>query len=227
METLSFHTPAKQQPDQPVPVDWCGEQVTVRRPKDSVLYFASPIGDTGTAGPDRAAAMFQFLDDTLDAQDSKRFYDRILDRDDPINEATTLALINGLLDRWNNWPTDGQVSQLAIEPIETALLGEPVQVVHDALDLDVTAHPPKDIVLHLVQSVIAKTTTPGQQAFAIGMFLDAALEPTAAWELAQRRRDRTDGLDLEHLSEIVADLLKHWAPARGNREQRRAAARAD
>lgn len=227
METLTFTTPAKQHPDQPVPVDWCGESLTVRRPKDSVLYFATPIGDTGTAGPDRAAAMFQFLDDTLDAHDSKRFYDRILDRADPVNEATTLAVINGLLQRWNDWPASGEVEPLVIEPIETSIPGEPARVVHQALDLDVTAHPPKDIVLHLVQSVIAKTTTPGQQAFAIGMFLDASLEPTDAWQLAQRRRDRTDGLDLEHLSEIVADLLKHWAPARGNREQRRAAARAD
>lgn len=226
MEQLTFTTPAKRHEDQPVPVDWCGEHLTVRRPKDTVLYFASPIGDASSAGPDQAAAMFQFLDDTLEPDQNKRFYDRTLDRDDPINEATTIALIRGLLERWNDWPGDEHVTPLVIEPVEARIVGEPVNVHHSELDLDVVAHPPKDIVMDLVSSVIAKTTGPGQQAFAIGMFLDASLEAADAWDIARRRRDRADGLDLNHLSEIVADLLSHWAPRPANREQRRAAARA-
>lgn len=223
METLSFSTPARTRAEQPIPVTWCGEELVIRRPKDSVLFFGAEIGADDAA--DQAAALIDFLDGTLDPAQRKRFFDRIRDREDPINIATTGALVDGLMQRWNNWPDDDQVEPLVIEPTPTPVVGSDVRVLHEDLDLDVVAHPPKDIVRALVGSALATTATVAQQAWVLGLFLDAALDPADAMVIARRLRSRDDDLDLHHIAEIVADLVERWAPT-ANRAERRAAARA-
>lgn len=224
MDTLSYSTPAKRRDPQPITVDWCGETLTIRRPKDSVLYFASVVTATDVSEPDRAAAMFDFLNGTLEPDQRKRFFTRVLNRDDPINAATTIALIGHLFDTWHNWP--GQPPDtIVIEEQPGTALGDSVQVEHPDLDLDVNAHPPKDIVLFFVASSLATTATVGQQAWSIGLFLDASLDAADSLLISQRLRDRNDDLDLHHISEIVGDLIARWSP-QTNRAQRRAAARA-
>lgn len=225
MDTLTYSTPARTRDPQPIPVTWCGQDLTVTRPKDAVLYFASTVTASDIDESDRALALVQFLDGTLTAEQRKRFFDRVLDRDDPINARSTIALVRGLTERWAKWPASGEVEPLVVEPQPDMVLGDPVTVVHDALDLEFVAHPPKDIVLFYVASSIATTASAGQQAWAIGMFLDASLDSSDSHAVSRRLRDRDDDLDLQHVSEIVADLITRWVPDRPNRAQRRAAAR--
>lgn len=227
-DTLTFTTPTRRRASQPpLSVNWCGEQITVRRPKDSVLYFSSPAMDNDVPPADRAAAVFEFLHGTLEPADHKRFLERLLDRDDPINLRSCVALIEALMDRWNNPPKGAAKAKrvLVIEPQEPLHLGEPETIRNAELDLDFVAYPPKDLVMFLVAASTAGASTMGRQAWAIGMFLDACLEPSDQMEISQRLRDRDDALDLEHISEIVGHLIGKWAP-KARRAERRAAARA-
>ncbi len=224
METLipSFTTPSRPRADQPITVTWCGENLVIRRPKDSVLYFATALGSE--IEQDQAAALVDFLDGTLTPDQRKRFFDRVRDRDDPINLATTSALVDGLLVRWNNWPEDDQVEPLVIDPVPAPVIGSDIRVPIEELELDLVAHPPKDIVLFLMASTLAVTSTVAQQAWMLGLFLDAALDPADAMVIARRLRSRDDDLDLHHVGVIVSDLVEKWLP-RANRAERRAAAR--
>lgn len=224
MDTLTYTTPARTRDPQPIPVTWCGEDLTITRPKDSVLYFATTVTASDIDESDRALAMIQFLDGTLTPDQRKRFFRRVLDREDPINARATIALVQGLTERWAKWPANGDVEPLIIEQQPSMVLGEPVEIVHEGLDLAVVAHPPKDLVLFYVGASVATTATEGQQAWAVGMFLDASLDPADSYVISRRLRDRDDDLDLRHISEIVADLIHRWTP-KANRAQRRAAAR--
>ena len=224
MDTLTYTTPARTRDPQPIPVTWCGEDLTITRPKDAVLYFATTVTASDIDEADRALAMIQFLDGTLTPEQRKRFFERVLDRDDPINARTTIALVRGLTERWAKWPESGDVEPLIVEPQPSLTLGKDVRIRNDDLDLKVTAHPPKDIVLFYVGASIATTATQGHQAWAIGMFLDACLDPLDSYTISRRLRDRDDDLDLQHISEIVSDLIERWTP-KTNRAQRRAAAR--
>lgn len=225
MDTLTFTSTRRTRSEQAVPVSLCGEDITVRRPKDAVLYFAQTIiGDT-VSDADRAMAVLQFIEGTLDPLDRKRFFDRIIDRADPIDLQAVTSLVGGLLDRWNDWPADGKVEPLEIEGDEpTPVPGGPVQVVNKDLELEFTVHPPKDIVLLIVSTAMATGANLGQQAWAVGLFLDAALDAVTAMLVSRRMRSNQDDLDLEDIAEIVKELIGRWAP-RTNRAQRRARAR--
>lgn len=232
MDTLSFSTPAKTRTAQAVPVVLCGEEFTVRRPKDAVVYFMQTvIGDSVSEG-DRAMAVLQFVDSALDPVDRKRFFDRCLDGPrgleypgDPVNQAATLEMIGSLLDRWNAWPETGHHTPdpVIVEPTATPFAGQPVRIKHEELDLDFTAWPPKDIILLFVAASMATGASVGQQAWAIGLFLDAALLKQDELMVSQRLRHTDDELDLGHLAEIVQELITRWTP-KGNRAARRAAA---
>lgn len=223
METLSFTTPARTRAEQPVEVDLCGDTFTVRKPKQAVLYFAQAIiGDT-VSDADRAMSLLQFLDAGLSPIDRKRFFDRCLDRDDPVNLQASLDMLNGLVDRWNNWPAKGKPAKVVIKPNSTTPVGEAVELVHEDLDLRFTAHPVKDIVMMIVQASMAAGANVGQQAWAVGLFLDAALDPADAFIVARRMRNPDDDLDLEHIAEMVQSLLAKWNGKPGNRAERRAA----
>jgi hypothetical protein len=232
VDTLSFTTPAKNRPDQAVPVQLCGEEFSVRKPKDAVLYFTqTAIGETVSEG-DRAMAILQFVDSALSPVDRKRFFDRCMDGPrgadrpgDPVNQATTLEMIGGLLDRWSNWPEHGTHTPepVLVEPRVTAVHGGPVHVQHPDLDLDFVAYPPKDVILLFVSASLATGASTGQQAWAIGLFLDSALDKPDSLLVSTRLRHTDDDLDLGHLAEIVNALITQWRPV--NRAARRAAQR--
>jgi hypothetical protein len=222
VETLSFSTPARTRAEQPVEVDLCGETITVRRPKQAVLYFAQAIiGDT-VSDADRAMSLLQFLDAGLSPLDRKRFFDRCLDREDPLNLQAALDMLNGLIDRWNNWPAKCKPARVVVTPNGGAVVGEDIELVHEDLGIRFTAHPVKDIVMMIVQASMAAGANSGQQAWAVAIFLDAALEPGDAFVVARRMRNPDDDLDLEHIAEMVESLLKRWGSG-GNRAERRAA----
>lgn len=227
MTTLTFDTPTTRRRDpQPIPVDLCGEQFTVHRPKDTVLYFAGGISADTASDSDRAMGMLQFLDGTLDPEQRHRFFERCRDRDDPVDMDVTLRLVTGLLQQWTDWPADGDPDPVVIEPAdESTPRAEPVTIDHPSFDLEFQAHQPKDIILVFTTAALAATAGIGQQAWAMGMFLDACLDPADSVIVSHRMRDANDDLDLEHVSEIVQRLLGHWNPEPANRQQRRAAAK--
>ena len=220
-QPLTFTTPARDRDPRTITVELCGEEIQVDRPKDATLYFTqTAIGDTASAG-DQAMAVLQFIDGTLEAAQRQRFYQRICDRTDQVDLAACIDLLSGLFARWGDWdnaPTQPLVVTSDHRPTE----GREVPVDQTELDLHVTAHPPKDIIRFLAASSLASTANLGQQSWALGLFLDAALDSVDAHLIARRMRDQTDGLDLEHVAEIVQGLVERWNA--GNRAERRHAA---
>ncbi|MBA8929502.1 hypothetical protein BC739_006720 [Kutzneria viridogrisea] len=191
------------------------------RPKDSVLFFAQQIVADTVSDADRALAVLSFLESTLKPSDRKRYFDRVMNRVDPVGLEATLDLVAGLFARWTDWPIDGQVEPLIITAAASTPTGAPLTVVNEDLGLRFTAHQPKDVVLTFVSAAVATGVGLGQQAWAIAFFLDSALEPGDALLLAQRMRRADDDLDLGEVDEIVRALIQRWAPT-GNRATRRA-----
>lgn len=236
MDTLTFDTPARRRTPQLVPVTLCGEDFAVERPKDAVLYFAQTITGDSVGEGDRAMGLVQFINSALDPADQHRFMTRALDNTDPLDVREALDMVGGLLDRWGNWPTDDrdepdpnhQPNPVVVEPQAAPHVGNPIHIVQTELDLDMEAHPPKRLMMMFAASGLAAGATLGQQAWAISLFLDAALSAADAATIAWRMRNRNDDLDLEHIAEIVEQLLQRWQqtiPEAGNRAERRAAAK--
>jgi len=224
--TLTFTTPARTRVHHPVPVVFCGDEWTLQRPKDATLYFAQVVAAGGVGDADRAEAIMQFVNSVLDPVQRHRYFERIIDRADPVALDETLLLIGGLADRWTNWPDDGQPEPVIVEPVQgRPPAGESITVVHDDLEVRFVAHPPKDIVLLFAAASLAVGANLGQQAAAIGLFLDSALEPADALVISHRMRSQHDELDLEHVAEFVTQLAQTWLPGPANRAERRAAAR--
>jgi hypothetical protein len=225
-DRLTFTTPRKERLAQPVSVTFCGEEFTVQRPKDSVLFAAQVVAAGDVVGPDRAAAILQFLNSTLEAQDRYRYFARVIDRADPVNLSATIELVAELARRWGDWPADGDVAPVVIEPSPTPSTGQPVEIVHEELDLEFVCHPPKDVILLFTAASLATGAAPGQQAWAIALFLDASLSGEDALMVATRLKDTRDDLDLGDIAEIVMKLMERWGQGLlTNRAARRAAAR--
>lgn len=225
MDTLTFDTPARRRNPMPIPVTLCGTEFTVDRPKDAVLYFAQTVAADTVSDADRALAILQFIDGTLTVDRRKEFFDRVRDLADPLDMHATVELVTGLVERWGDWPHDGNVEPLVVEPGPQQPRKEPVRVQHPDLDIDMEAHQPKDLVLLIVAASLATTATLGQQAWSMGLFLDACLTPADSLIISHRLRDPADDLDMDHIADIAGRLVQRWQPA-GNRAERRAAARA-
>jgi hypothetical protein len=225
-ETLTFTTPKRKRLSQPVEVDLCGEQFTVERPKDAVLYFAQAVIGDSVGEADRAAAVLQFLNSTLEPMQRQRYFERCIAEDDPVDLRATMSLVGGLTERWADYPETGHPEPVIVEA--TADDGndvETVEIVNDDLNLYFTAHRPKDVILLFAAASLGIGSNLGQQSWAVGLFLDAALTPQDALVVAMRMRNQQDDLDLADVAEIVSALAQRWAPQVMNREQRRAAAR--
>lgn len=227
VETLKFSTQKKKRAAQPVEVILCGEPMTLQRPKDAVLYFAQTVVGDAVSDADRAAAILQFINSTLDPGELKHYFDRVLDRDDPVDLRATLELVGGVIERWNNYPSRGKPDPVIVESSDDDTRTEtaPITVQNRDLDLEFEAHRPKDIVLLFVAGSLSTSANLGQQAWAVGLFLDAALTRQDALVVAHRMRSQHDDLDLEHIAEIVTSLAQRWAPGPTNRAMRRATAR--
>lgn len=223
-ETLTFTTPTRERLSQPVPVTLCGEDIgVIRRPKDAVLYFAQTVVAGDVVGPDRAGAILQFLNSALDHGQRHRYFQRVIDRDDPLDLRATLDMLGGLAQRWGNWPTTGEVEPVVATPAENPPQPPaPIRIVND-LGLDFLAHPPKDVVLLFTAASLATGSNAGQQAWAVGLFLDSALPPQDALVVSGRMRDTDDDLELRDIAEIVTELVGRWDLGT-NRATRRARA---
>lgn len=215
MEKLEYSTPkqAKPRPKRSVPVSLCGHDVTFHEPKDTVKFFASQMIADEVSEADRAMALLQFLNGTLDPGDQKRLMDRIADRADPLGRAAVMELVATLLDRWSDAPsTKGTVTIDGPDDGPVFYGDEPIHIVNDELRLDFAAHPPKDLALLLVASGISTGSGVGQQAWSVGFFLDSCTDAQDRLVLNHRLRARDDVLDLTHLTDLVSQLLGRWAP---------------
>lgn len=228
LETIEFTTPAKKTKAKKVEtkLDLVGETYTVSKPKDAVLFFAqSAVADTANDA-DRWMAALQFLDAAFTPMDRKRFFERACDAEDPLTAGAVFDAIGSLLDRWaptNKTPANAPVK---VEPHpDTIPAGlQPVRIVNDDLNLDLTCHPPKDLVLGITSAAIATGANTGQQAWCIALFLDAALSPHDTLTLDHRMRSHNDDLDLDDVAGIVQALIERWYPdgPQPNRKARRA-----
>jgi hypothetical protein len=225
VETLTFTTATTKRRRQPLTVEFCGETITLQRPKDAVMFFSGVTIADMVADADRAAAILQFLQSVFEPADRHRFFERALDRDDPVNMRACLDLVAGAVEAWTNWPATGTPEPLVVEAAASDQAGEPVSVVHKDLGLELVCTPPKDLVLLFVTASLATGSRSGQLAWAVGLFLDAALTPADRMVVAQRMRNPDDDLDLDHIADIVKDLTEHWVPKPANRATRRAANR--
>src|SRR5690606_13335312 len=236
METLEFSSPqrAKATRKPPVTVHLCGHDITFHEPKQTVKCFAGNLIADEVSEADRAMALLQFINGSLDGAEQKTFTDRATNRDDPLGRAAVLELVATLLNRWSDEPTEQAAgATLTIDGPEGGpeFYGdEPVRLHNPDLDLDLVAYPPKDLALMLVASGMATGSTLGQQAWSVGVFLDSCLEPPARLLLNHRMRDRNDPIEITDVTDVVVQLLERWAPehaptAGGNRAARRAAAR--
>lgn len=218
---LEFKTQKRNREERPVQVDLCGHELTLHRPKDTTLYFASQItADTASDG-DRAMAILQFLEGVLEPAPRKDFWDWAIAGD--INLTAVMEMIGAALERWGDWdPTNTDMVQIDYEP--SPWQPEPVEVVNSDLGIAWTCSPPSDLIVACVAASLATGADVGQQAWSIGIFLDAALSTVDGMMVARRMRDRDDDLELEDIAEIVNSLLQQWKPPT-NREERRARAR--
>lgn len=228
METLEFSTPKRQRQDESVTVDLAGEGMVFHRPKDATLWAASTITGDEVPAADRAMGLLQFVNGTLEPTEQKRFYERVIDRDDTLGQRAMFNLLDVLLRHWG--PDSGRrASTLVAEQDEPpGFYGdEPVQITNADVGLDFVAYPPKDLALMMMASGISTGAQVGQQAWSVGFFLDACTDPATRFSLGNRMRSRHDPLELEDITDVVLALMQKWAPeyapVRGNRAQRRAA----
>lgn len=230
METLEFSTPQRKRRAEHVTVTLAGEDMIFHRPKDATLWAASTtFGEEVTAG-DRAMGLLQFINGTLDPTDQKRFYERVTDRDDELGQRAVFNLVRELVAHWG--PEGGGRGPLVAEQDEPVQFygDEPIKISNADVGLEFVAHPPKDIALMLMASGLATGARLGQQAWAVGFFLDACTDTTTRVQLGARLRARHDPLEMEDVTDIVLGLMQKWAPEylsepSGNRATRRAATR--
>ncbi|MBB3665936.1 hypothetical protein FB384_004895 [Prauserella sediminis] len=227
MKTLTFETPRSKRTPMPVQVDLCGEHITVQRPKDSVLFFAQQVAGQSVGEADQAMAVLDFVEGTLEPQDRQRFFERICEFNDPVNLDACLTMLTGLVQRWSNWPDDDphyEPDPVVVTSDYTPPTDREIPVELPDLDIQLTAYPPKDIVLLFTSASLATGANTGQQAWLVALFLDAALTEQDAWMINRRLRSRDDDLELIHVAEMVKHLIEAWKPGL-NRQERRARAR--
>lgn len=231
LDTIEFTTPAaRQREDVTTPVNLCGEDMVVRRPKDATLFFAQSAVADSANDADRMLAILQLIDASLEASDRYRLLERACDGDDDLTAGAVYDMFEELFKRWGEDSKVPAAAPVRVEAVPDSIpAGAPARIVNHDLGLDLVCHPPKDIILHITASSIAAGTNRGQQAWCLMLFLDAALTKADSMVLDQRMRNTRDPLDLEALLAIVEALVGRWypdeaVPAGGNRKQRRAAA---
>lgn len=229
VEVLEFSAPAKKAARPEIPLQLVGETYTARAPKDAVMFMAeAAIADTAGEA-DRWMATIQIVNTMLTDQGRHRFWQRVVDRDDPLTQGAVMEALEALFKRWapSSKVPDTVPVIIDAHPDRLADIGlKPVKIVNADLDLDLVCYPPKDIALGVVAASMATGASNAQQAWSVNLFLDAALPLGQAQILSHRLRDSRDDLDLEHLAQITRTLIDRWygdAP-KPNRAARRAAA---
>jgi hypothetical protein len=214
---LEFTTPKRNREARPVSVDLCGHELVLHRPKDTTLYFASQISADTASDGDRAMAILQFVEGVLDPVTRKSFWDWAIAGD--INLTAVMEMIGAALERWTDWDPSN-TDAIQIDYTDGPWQPQPVEIVNQDLGIHWTCSPPSDLIVACVAASLATGADVGQQAWGIGIFLDAALSPADAMVTARRMRQIDDELELGDIAEIVNALLEQWRPPT-NREQRR------
>lgn len=226
-ETIEFTTPDRKRKVVETPVDLCGVEYKVRRPKDAALFFISSAYAESSTDSDRTMALIQFIEATHTKQDYAAFLERACDREDPLRLASAYKMMEELLsNRWDPKTKVPASTPVIIKP-EADLLGDdlkPIRIRNDDLDLDLVCHPPKDLALAVVASSMATGASDQQKSFGMRFFLDASLDKPVAISLMRRWLDPLDDLDIPELEEISQALMERWYPegaAQKNRKSRR------
>lgn len=227
LEVVSFTTKSK--PKHPaasaaLTVKLGDEELSAPRPKDGVLFFAQSAVSDNANEADRWSHAWNLVNAVLSAQDRHRFLERVCDRDDPLNAHMFWNMIGQLLDRWNLDSKIPASVPVVVKEEPHPPFPDPVRLHNEDLDLDIVAYPPKDIVLGITASALSQGSTVSDQAWVIGLFLDAALERKDVLTINYRLRSGQDDLDLSELTQMVQMLIERWydKPV-GNRKTRRAA----
>lgn len=204
-------------------VNLVGETIKVTRPKDAVLFFAQRAVSDNANEADRYSAALNLLNGMFTPQNRHRFLERACDRNDPLNATAMWEMIGQLLERWSPDSKIPASSPVNIEAQPHSELPAPLRIVNEDLDLDVVCHPPKDLIMGITASAISVGSTLSDQAWCIGLFLDAALSRGDLMHINERLRNQNDDLDLEDVANLVQQLVERWYDAPlGNRKQRRA-----
>jgi hypothetical protein len=216
-KTLQFTTPKRNREARPIPVNLCGHELTLHRPKDTTIYFASQISADTASDGDRAMAILQFVEGVLDPATRKEFWDWAIAGD--VNLTAVMEMISGAMERWQDWdPKDDE--PLRIEFEAGPWKPDPITVVNEDLDIRWVCAPPSDLIVACVAASLATGADVGQQAWGIGIFMDATLSKADAMIAAQRMRNRDDDLELEDIAAMVGDLLEEWKPPTNRRDRR-------
>lgn len=229
-ETIEFSTPDRDRKVVKTPVNLCGVEYTVTKPKDAAMFFIGSSYSESSTDADRTMALIQFVEATHTKSDYSRFLERCCDRDDPLRLKSAYKLMEELLS--HRWSADSKIpssTPVVVEP-DADVLGvdlKPIRIRNEDLGLDLVCHPPKDIALAVVASSMATGASDQQKSFALRFFLDASLDKHVAIRLMRRWLDPLDGLDIPELEEISQALMERWYPegvVKGNRKSRRAQA---
>ena len=229
MDTLEFSSPGRERRHESVVVTLAGEDITCHRPKDAVLWAGATLVGEEVPSADRAMGLLQFINGVLEAPEQQRFYSRVADRHDPLGRHATFNLMRVLLGHWS--PEGGGSGPLVAEQDEPVKFygDEPINIKNEAVELEFVAYPPKDLAVMMMASGLATGAQIGQQAWAVGFFLDSCTTPADRALLRRRLLARHDPLDMENIAEAALALLEQWAPevmsSVGNRAERRAATR--
>lgn len=213
-----------------VKVDLVGVEYELLRPKDFRLFAFSGATSANASEADTFYQIIRLVDEIFDPIDRKSFYNRACDRDDPLTQEAVFALLEELSDRWGA-TTDAAASRpVTIKAYPSLTPGlKPVHIKAPDLGeegLDMVFHPPKDILLGMVASVLSASADDQAMAWAVGLFLDGALDMGQRRLLERRLHTRYGDLDLEDLLDLVNTLMERWHPEdKGpNRQARRARA---
>jgi hypothetical protein len=220
-QRIEFSSPVrKARQARPITVDLYGKhEIVLQRPKDAVLFFASVAGADNASSGDRAAAIIQFVNGATEPVQQQKFWQLAIRGE--LNLQATVDLITAATTRWQHWDAKN-TAPIRITWTPSAAEYEPVEVVNEDLDLHLVCTPPTDLILTCVAASMASSASEADQAWGIGMFLDAALSPADGMVVSQRLRSLNGDLELEDVGEIVTRLIDVWKPT-SNRDGRRAA----
>lgn len=226
--TFEFTTPAADRDPQTITVDLVGDLHELDRPKDWALTNVGTILADDVPHDARAQAILRYVHGVLGADGHERLLERALDRGDNLNLTALLDFIGRSAERWNDYNAATN-TPIRVTSDDPGIVGEPVRLVNRHLDLDVTAEPPKDLVL-MVLAASAGRGVVASQRWAVEFFLQAILPFDAMRTITHRLTSKNDPLDVEHLDPMVSQLVEHWSTALdvtppANRAERRAAAR--
>lgn len=207
-----------------------GEEFDVIRPKDFRLFALAGATSDLAAETDTWYQVIRLVDEIFDPVGRKRFFNRACDREDPLTAGAVFELLEELSDRWGATSATAAARPVVVgahPDLNTGL--KPVRIETDDFGergLEMTFHPPKDLLLGIVASVLSTQADDEAIAWATALFLDGALPLGDRKALKRRLHTRYGDIDLDDFLDLVNTLLDRWHPQTKatNRQARRAQA---